>query len=133
MLRAISSQTYRDFLPEVHFALEIRDIAMDAATPIPLSHGSFALCIDMIRAKLVVESGKIYAIRRWREIDGQRHEEIQIRRAQVFSDRVELTAESRRPDLFGPVVILGTLSSNPADATHAFGLVYGCTGFCYDS
>jgi hypothetical protein len=131
VLRAVSGSTYRDFPAEQHFALEIRDSAMDAATPIPLSRGSFALCVDLAAAKLVVESGKIYAVRRWREIDGQRHEEITIRRAQVFSDRTELAAESLGH--FEPIVIPGTLSTDVAAPVHAFGLVYGCTGFCYAS
>jgi hypothetical protein len=127
--RAISGSTYRDFPAEHHFALEIRDRAMDAAAPIPLSLGTFALCLDLVRAKLVVESDKIYAVRRWRAIDGERLEEIIIRRAQVFSDRVELAAESLGH--FERITIPGALSTNPEAPCHAFGLVYGCTGYCY--
>ena len=62
-----------------------------------------------------VADGKIYALRR-----GQ---ELIIRRAQVYLDRVELLAETDRPEDY-PTITLADLDGDPGKQIHALGLLY---------
>lgn len=105
-----------------HFALHVNDASMAAAREQPILPGMEVVCIDIEDAELEVESGKIYAIRRSR--DGINYETI-LRRARVFRDRVELTAESGKPGDDEKIIHKGRLLSDTAQPTYAFGLVFG--------
>jgi len=109
------SPTYGDF------RLEVRDDAM-AQAPIPIVHGMFVECVDMRGAGLVVESGRIYAIVKTE--NGRSC--ILLRRARVFSDRTELHAESNSS--IDPIILIGTLSTDPDMSLYAMGLVINCIG-----
>jgi transcriptional regulator with XRE-family HTH domain len=127
-VRCLISGPTLEILPHAKpFALEIRDVAMDAAKPNPLLIGFDALCVDLRAESLVVESGNIYAVRRaQRGVRGPRTDETIIRRAQVFRDRVELTAETnyRGPGKFEKIIVPGKLTTDPKQPIYAFGLVY---------
>lgn len=122
-IRQISGPRHPQFPDVRHFALEIRDESMDAVTPLPLTLGAHVLCIDLAEAKLIIESGNLYAIRR--ALDHDLVETI-IRRARVFADRVELIAESshRNGQQFEKITIEGHLTTDPKAQVYAFGLVY---------
>lgn len=134
--RLIEGPLHPDFPHAQPFAVEIRDVAMNAAKPIPLPLGFDAVYIDLRAENLVVESGYIYAIRRARDPRARRPriDETIIRRAKVFADRVELTAETsfKGAGSFEKIIIPGKLTTNPEQATYAFGLVYAAVGFCYN-
>jgi len=105
-----------------HFVLAVGDHAMDAAREGPILPGMDVLCVDMVDAELMVESGKVYAIRH--TLDGGATYETVIRRAMVFRDRTELSAESSYGG-YEKIVIEGPLAVDPQAEIFAFGLVYG--------
>jgi transcriptional regulator with XRE-family HTH domain len=105
-----------------HFVLAMGDHSMDVGGKEgPILPGMNVLCVDMVDAELTVESGKVYAIRR--TLDGGATYETIIRRAMVFRDRTELSAESSQPG-YEKIVIEGPLSVDPHREIFAFGLVY---------
>jgi transcriptional regulator with XRE-family HTH domain len=113
------SQSYPDAR---HFVLTVGDASMGAASKDgPILPGMEVLCVDMADAGLQVESGRIYAARRTRD-GGQTYETI-IRRAMVFRDRVELIAESGRPE--DEKIVVSGLATDPGQPIFALGLVYG--------
>jgi len=132
MLERPLSHSYPD---AKHFVLMVGDDSMGiAAKEGPILRGMEVLCVDMADAALQVESGKIYVIRR--TLDGGQTYETIVRRAMVFRDRVELNAESGRPE-DEKVVISGQLGTEFGTALGtefgtdrgqqmvALGLVYG--------
>jgi hypothetical protein len=72
----------------------------------------------MADAGLQVESGRIYS----RTLDGRQTNEAIIRRAMVFRDRVELIAESRRPE--DEKIVTSKLATDPGQPRFALGFVY---------
>jgi len=112
------------------FAGTVKDRAMDACTTSPMTPGMEVHWIDMASADLAVESGNIYVIRRTR--DGKSWEWL-IRRAKVFSDRVEYHAESTIGGVWTePIVATGkplidvpiSQKARPKGAPIVVGLVY---------
>lgn len=79
-----------------HFALEVRDEAMNAHKEgdriVPIFEGMTVLCVDMASARIIPESDRIYAIQR--SLNGGITIENTIRRAMVYADRIELLPES---------------------------------------
>jgi transcriptional regulator with XRE-family HTH domain len=128
MLERPLSHSYPD---AKHFVLTVGDDSMGAAAKEgPILRGMEVLCVDMADAALQVESGRIYVIRR--TLDGGQTYETIVRRAMVFRDRVELSAESGRPEDEKIVIAgqlgteLGTeLGTGPGQQMVALGLVYG--------
>jgi transcriptional regulator with XRE-family HTH domain len=113
------SQSYPDAR---HFVLTVGDASMGAASKDgPILPGMEVLCVDMADAGLQVESGRIYATRR--TLDGGQTYETIIRRAMVFRDRVELIAESGRPE--DEKIVISGLATDPGQPIFALGLVYG--------
>jgi transcriptional regulator with XRE-family HTH domain len=113
------SQSYPDAR---HFVLTVGDASMAAASKDgPILPGMEVLCVDMADAGLQVESGRIYATRR--TLDGGQTYETIIRRAMVFRDRVELIAESGRPE--DEKIVVPGLATEPGQPIFALGLVYG--------
>jgi transcriptional regulator with XRE-family HTH domain len=113
------SQSYPDAR---HFVLTVGDASMGAASKDgPILPGMEVLCVDMADAGLQVESGRIYATRR--TLDGGQTYETIIRRAMVFRDRVELIAESGRPE--DEKIVVSGLATDPGQPIFALGLVYG--------
>jgi len=113
------SQSYPDAR---HFVLTVGDASMGAASKDgPILPGMEVLCVDMADAGLQVESGRIYAIRR--TLDGGQTYETIIRRAMVFRDRVEVSAESGQPE--DERIVVSGLSTDPRQPIFALGLVYG--------
>lgn len=104
-----------------HFALYVNDDSMSAAREQPILPGMEVVCIDIADADLAVETGKIYAIRRTH--NGQDYETI-LRRARVYRDRVELTAEGGKLSQ-EKIIHRGQLTSDRSEAMYAFGLVCG--------
>jgi transcriptional regulator with XRE-family HTH domain len=112
------SQSYPDAR---HFVLTVGDASGAASKDGPILPGMEVLCVDMADAGLQVESGRIYATRR--TLDGGQTYETIIRRAMVFRDRVELIAESGRPE--DEKIVVSGLATDPAQQIFALGLVYG--------
>lgn len=115
-----------------HFALQVADDALNArAGGPPITAGMIALCVDMAEDGLLVETGRLYCVRR--TIDGGNTWETLIRRAQVFRDRTLLWAESATPERHEVIPVQGTLAVTRAfpwsvvDSLHVcvIGLVYG--------
>jgi hypothetical protein len=105
-----------------HFVLAVGDDSMGvAAKEGPILPGMEVLCVDMADAGLQVESGRIYVTRR--TLDGGQTYETIIRRARVFRDRVELIAESGRPE--DEKIVISGLATEPGQPIFALGLVYG--------
>jgi transcriptional regulator with XRE-family HTH domain len=110
------------FYPDArHFVLTVGDASGAASKDGPILPGMELLCVDMADAGLQVESGRIYAIRR--TLDGGQTYETIMRRAMVFRDRVELIAESGRPE--DEKIVVSGLATDPAQQIFALGLVYG--------
>jgi SOS-response transcriptional repressor LexA len=105
-----------------HFALEVRGDSMNAARPTSIVEGMYALCVDMIDAELVIESGRIYAVRR--TLDGGQTYECTLKRAKVFRDRIELHPESTNPRHV-PLIIPAGVDYLRSHEVEAIGLVYG--------
>lgn len=105
-----------------HFALYVNDSSMSAAPEQSIQPGMEVVCIDIDDANLEIESGRIYALRRTR--DGETYETL-LRRAMVYRDRVELTAESGKPAEYEKIVHTGRLTSDRSQSLYAFGLVCG--------
>lgn len=106
-----------------HFAMEVRGLSMNAAEPFPILPGMYVLCVDMVSAELIVESGKIYTVRR--TMDAGSTYEFTIKRAFVFRDRIELRPESTDPT-FEPLIIPQTREwADDGTEIIAIGLVYG--------
>lgn len=106
-----------------HFAMEVRGLSMNAAEPYPILPGMYVLCVDMISAELIIESGKIYAVRR--TLDAGSTYEFTIKRAFVFRDRIELRPESTDRS-FEPLIIpRKTDWEDDGVEIMAIGLVYG--------
>lgn len=106
-----------------HFAMEVRGLSMNAAEPYPILPGMYALCVDMISAELIIETGKIYAVRR--TLDAGSTYEFTIKRAFVFRDRIELRPESTDPS-FQPLIIPRQNEwEDSGTEIMAIGLVYG--------
>jgi repressor LexA len=112
------SQSYPDAR---HFVLTVGDTSGAASKDGPILPGMEVLCVDMADAGLQVESGRIYAIRR--TLDGGQTYETIIRRAMVFRDRVELIAQSGRPE--DEKIVVSMLATDPGQPIFALGLVYG--------
>ena len=112
------SQSYPDAR---HFVLTVGDASGAASKDAPILPGTEVLCVDMADAGLQVESGRIYATRR--TLDGGQTYETIIRRAMVFRDRVELIAESGRPE--DEKIVVSGLVTDPGQPIFALGLVYG--------
>jgi len=112
------SQSYPDAR---HFVLTVGDASGAASKDGPILPGMEVLCVDMADAGLQVESGRIYATRR--TLDGGQTYETIIRRAMVFRDRVELIAESGRPE--DEKIVVPGLATEPGQPIFALGLVYG--------
>jgi transcriptional regulator with XRE-family HTH domain len=112
------SQSYPDAR---HFVLTVGDASGAASKDGPILPGMEVLCVDMADAGLQVESGRIYATRR--TLDGGQTYETIIRRAMVFRDRVELIAESGRPE--DEKIVVSGLATDPGQPIFALGLVYG--------
>src|SRR5215471_381239 len=89
------------------FAVLINDHAMNACPGGAMVPGMQALCVNMGAAGLLIESGRLYCLRRTE--DGGRTWEWLIRRARVFSDRIVFEAESHRPG-FEPIVVRGPVT-----------------------
>jgi SOS-response transcriptional repressor LexA len=106
-----------------HFALEVRGDSMNAAKPTPIVEGMFALCVDIIDAELMVESGRIYAVRR--TLDGGSTWECTIKRAKVYRNRIELVPESSNVLHQKIVIMRDTDPSSHTNEVAAIGLVYG--------
>ena len=91
--------THRRYPEARHFALEVRDEAMNAHREgdriIPIFEGMTTLCVDMASARLIPESDRLYAVQR--TIDNGITVEYTIRRAMVYADRIELLPESTLP------------------------------------
>lgn len=105
-----------------HFALEVRGDSMNAAKPTPIVEGMYALCVDVISAELMIESGRIYAVRQTR--DGGSTWECTIKRAKVYRDRTELLPESTN-QAHQKIVVPRDLNADHTNEVSAFGLVYG--------
>jgi len=113
------SQSYPDAR---HFVLKVGDASMGADSKDgPILPGMEVLCVDTADAGLQVESGRIYATRR--TLDGGQTYETIIRRAMVFRDRVELIAESGRPE--DEKIVIPELATDPGQPMFALGFVYG--------
>jgi transcriptional regulator with XRE-family HTH domain len=112
------SQSYPDAR---HFVLTVGDASGAASKDGPILPGMEVLCVDMADAGLQVESGRIYATRR--TLDGGQTYETIIRRAMVFRDRVELIAESGRPE--EERIVVSSLATDTGQPIFALGLVYG--------
>jgi len=106
-----------------HFALEVRGDSMNAAKPTPIVEGMYVLCVDIISAELMIESGRIYAVRQTR--DGGATFECTIKRAKVYRNRVELVPESTNPTHQKIVVPRDTDPTLHTNEVAAIGLVYG--------
>lgn len=111
-----------------HFALKIRGDSMNAAKPYPIVEGMTALFIDLIDARLAIESGRIYAVRRTQ--DGGQTWECTIKRAQVFRDRYELSPESMNPIHQSVILPRPTVEDGRTDI-EVIGLLYAVQ-FSYD-
>jgi len=105
-----------------HFALEVRGDSMNAARPAPIVEGMYVLCVDIVSAELLVESGRIYAVRQTR--DAGQTWECTIKRAKVYRDRVELVPESTNAN-HQKIVIERDLDPAHTNEVAAIGLVYG--------
>lgn len=106
-----------------HFALYVDDSSMSAAPEQSIQPGMEVVCVDIDDANLEVESGKIYVLRRTRD-RGETYETL-LRRAMVYRDRVELTAESGKSTEYEKIVHMGRLTSDRSQPLYAFGLVSG--------
>ena len=105
-----------------HFAMEIRGVSMNKAEPYPLLPGMFALCVDMVSAELIIESGRIYVVRR--TLDAGSTYEFTIKRAHVYRDRIELRSESTDAS-FEPIVVPRRIDTDDDGIEiAAIGLVY---------
>lgn len=122
-LPRVNAPTSRAFPGAKHFALEIRGDSMNAAKPVPLVEGMFALCVDFTDAELTLETGRIYAVRRTQ--DGGHTYEVTIKRAHVFRDRVELRPESTNKKHETIIVPRARGDDLNAQEVRAIGLVYG--------
>lgn len=85
----------QDYPQDAVFAVEVRDNSMDADRPIQLNKGTYALCVDFIAAKLTLTTGLSYLIRRSMD-DGNTFEYL-IRRASVYTDRIDWAPMSTDP------------------------------------
>jgi opacity protein-like surface antigen len=112
------SQSYPDAR---HFILTVGGATGAASKDGPILPGMEVLCVDMADAGLQIESGRIYAIRR--TLDGGQTYETIIRRAMVYRDRIELIAESGRPE--DEKMVVSRLATDPGQPIFALGLVYG--------
>jgi SOS-response transcriptional repressor LexA len=121
-LTRIFAPRSRAFPSAKHFTLEIRGDSMNAARPVPLVDGMFALCVDIADAGLTIESGRIYAVRR--TLDNGQTYEVTIKRAKVFRDRIELSPESTNARHKPAIIRRGSEETN-AQRIEAVGLVYG--------
>lgn len=101
-----------------HFAAEVRDDAMDRTK---LASGMFAICVSFASARLTIESGKMYAIRR--SLDGGKSHETIIRRAMVYSDRTEYQPDSTH-DYDTLIVDAGSQMDNHGAQVEPVGLVF---------
>jgi SOS-response transcriptional repressor LexA len=104
------------------FAVEIRGDSMNAARPVPLFEGMMALCVDFWDARLVVESGKIYLVRR--TLDGGHTYEWTIKEAMVFRDRVELHPRSTN-SVHKPIIVPAHFDADETSEVRIIGLVWG--------
>lgn len=109
-----------------HFAADVRDDAMDRAG---ITDGMFALCVDFTTARLTVESGKIYAIRR--SLDGGKTHETIIRKAMAYSDRTEYQADSSKAGYGTLTVPSGSAIDDQEAQVETIGLVYGVQKIFY--
>jgi SOS-response transcriptional repressor LexA len=107
-----------------HFAMEVRGDSMNAARPWPILPGMHVLCVDMVSAELMVETGRIYVVRR--TLNAGQTWELTVKRARVFRDRVELHPESLNK-IHVPLVIPRGHDDDGTEVS-AIGLVYGFYG-----
>lgn len=121
-LPLIDAAPSRHYPKAKHFALEVRGDSMNAAAPTPINPGVYVLCVDMIDAELVIETGNIYAVRR--STDGGQTYECTLKRAKVFRDRIELYPESTNAR-HKPIVIPAGADYFDSIEIQAIGLVYG--------
>jgi hypothetical protein len=80
------------------------------------------LCVDMIDARLSIESGKIYVVRQTK--DGGQTYELTVKRARVFADRIELVPESTN-QRHRPIVVPLDFDTEAQKEVAAIGWVYG--------
>jgi SOS-response transcriptional repressor LexA len=104
-----------------HFAFRIRGNSMNNAMP-PLVEGMYALCVDLASADLLVETGKIYAVRR--TLDGGHTYEVTIKRARVHRTQTELLPESTDPS-HRPIIVPRDTDLLIGNEIKAIGWVYG--------
>ena len=118
-LRKIEAPPHPQFRHAPHFALEVGDDAMNAATPVPLLRGMTAVCVDLSEEPVPIEDGRIYALRTLGEVTTH----IVIRRAVLRSHGFELRAESTTPEKYPPLLFTGKAitGTNPSCQ---WGLVY---------
>lgn len=109
-----------------HFAADVRDDAMDRAG---ITDGMFAVCVDFTTARLTVESGKMYLIRR--SLDGGKTYETIIRKAMAYSDRTEYSADSSRSGYDMLTVASGSAVDDQDAQVENVGLVYGALKIFY--
>lgn len=104
-------------LPDAkHFALEMRggDGFDGRAT-------RYAFCVDIADDKLPVSNGEVYAI----QADRNGAAEVCLRRARLFSDRIELTEITGAASAGNRVLRVGRdLDSDPSKPVFVLGLVY---------
>jgi hypothetical protein len=107
-------------------AVEMRDLSMDIALPMPLPMGTFALCAHFDDTMVPHHCG-IAVIR---QQDGDRYQLI-VRRLNLQNGGGVLLAESSRPDLY-PEISLEKLTTDPNEEIYLIGEVYSCVSFLVD-
>jgi transcriptional regulator with XRE-family HTH domain len=133
MIHGPRSQNHPDAL---HFAVYVNDDALNARLGgAPITVGMIGLCVDMVDAGLIVESGRLYCVRR--TLDKGKTWETVLRSAQVFRDKTLLVPESTNPS-HDKIVIPGELmvtrsfpwSAAANQDTYAIGLLYAVMMSC---
>lgn len=123
-LPSIDGPAPRHYQQARRFALKVMGDSMNAARPYPLIEGMHVLCIDMADANLMIESGKIYAVRR--TLDGGQTYECAIKRAMVFRDRIELVSETTKTTdpRYAKIIVPNGSDEMGQTSFEAIGLVY---------
>jgi len=89
--KRMPGQRHPNYPEAEHFYVEVNDLTMDGCTDMPLVPGMHVSCIDIVSARLPVETGRLYLIQRG---DGHGKYERVIRRAYVHTDNTIFRAES---------------------------------------